>query len=826
MKSSFINEINLWFSEMKSGLLLAERFSQQIDQLVCSIFDSVDNGMRATLIATGGYGRRELCPYSDIDIMFFAPDRADTLSVEKMLYRLWDTGFEISHSFRTPRECIEEAFKDMRTRTSLLETRYVAGDKKLYEMFRTKVYPEIAYRKQKDFVRDKLLEMEKRHMDSGDSVFVLEPNIKQGEGGLRDVHTSYWLSRVALKIEEFQGLARLMTGHEHKRFMGAYDFLLRSRFALHLESLRRNDLLSFEYQKNVAGRLGFKDSSRFTASERFMRYYHLKSRIIRNMTRRILADCSRSYVPFYKDWRVKKLTDDFSLSGGKIVVTKDDLFRKTPEKIMEAFFLFSKTGRKFSAGTRDKICSALVRIRHRTRQSPSAAHHFLEILKGERVYDTLREMHETGVLDRFIPEFGALGLLVVHEPYHMYTVDEHTLLAIRNLERLSATKYKSLEDFHTVIKEIGRIDTLFMAILFHDIGKAAGRHHEEEGYKRLKRIMERFNLDVKKRARIEFLVKNHILMSKTALRMEPSDSEVVAMFADAVGDAENLKAIYLITYADMSAVNPGFWNSWKAYLLKELYSNTMAYLAGIREDREEYLSGLRDLCPPAELPGLMEFIGEMPERYLLSTTRAKVIEDHRLVREMQGNGLSLRTDVGPHEVAELSISAEDRTGLFSKIVGFLTSKGLNIVNGRIFTGRNGIVIDKISVSNWKDIWWEGLEDDLAGGLRGVIVGGNLFSVESRSLKAESPFDIFIELDNEASEEFSLIEIFSPDRLGLLFDIANVLYGLGVDIISARINTESGLAHDIFHVQAEKAKIDYSKAREILSELWTTLKGTM
>ncbi|MDA8434148.1 MAG: hypothetical protein M0Z60_14475 [Nitrospiraceae bacterium] len=336
--------------------------------------------------------------------------------------------------------------------------------------------------------------------------------------------------------------------------------------------------------------------------------------------------------------------------------------------------------------------------------------------------------------------------------------------------------------------------------------------------------MERFNLDVKKRTRIEFLVKNHILMSRIALRMEPSDNEVVAMFADAVGDAENLKAIYLITYADMSAVNPGFWNAWKAYLLKELYAHTLAYLSGVREGREEYLNGLRDLCPAEELSGLMEFIGAMPERYLVAATRAKVIEDYRLVREMKGNGFSMRIDIGPHDVAELSISAEDRTGLFSKIVGFLSSKGLNIVNGRIFTGRNGVVIDKISISNWKDIWWEGLEEDLGRGLLGVIVSGVPFSVEGRRLKAESPFDIFIELDNEASEEFSLIEIFSPDRLGLLYDIANVLYGLGVDIISARINTESGLAQDIFHVQAEKAKIDYEKAREILSELWTTLKG--
>jgi [protein-PII] uridylyltransferase len=824
MTNNIVNEINIWFGESRSGIHLAERYTRKIDQLVSSIFDSIDKGMKAALFATGGYGRGELCPYSDIDIMFFAPDRTDTGAAEMMLYRLWDTGFEISHSFRTPKECIEEAFKDMRTRTSLLEARYVAGDRSLYDMFRSKVYPEIVYRKQKDFVREKLLEMERRHLSSGESVFLLEPHVKEGEGGLRDVHTSYWLSKVARKLEDFSGFSQLLSANEYRRFIGAYDFLLRCRFALHLESMRKNDVLSFEYQKGVAGRLGFRDTAKFTATERFMRYYHLKSRIIRETTRRIMADCSRSYVPFFRDWRVKKVGDDFALSGGKIVVSRDGLFRKEPDKVMEAFSLFAKTGKKFSDSTREKIVSALIRINDRVRHSPAAVHCFLEILRGPRVYETLREMQETGVLGRFIPEFGALRMLVVHEPYHMYTVDEHTLIAIRNLERLRATKYKNLEDFHTIIKEMERIDTLFMAILFHDIGKAAGRHHEEEGYKRLKRIMERFNLDVKKRRRIEFLVKNHILMSRAALRMEPSDNEVVAMFADAVGDAENLKAIYLITYADMSAVNPEFWNSWKAYLLKELYVNTLAYLSGVREGRGEYLDGLRDACPKGELSGLLDFIAEMPERYLLASTRDRVLQDYRLVQEMKETGFSMRIDSGPGEIAELSLSTEDRPGLFADIVGFLSSRGLNIVNGRIFTGRKGVVIDKISVSNWKDVWWEGLEADLGKGLKEVILGGQPFATGGRRLRAESPFDIFIELDNEAFEEFTLLEIFSPDRLGLLYDIANVLHRLGADIISARINTEAGLAQDIFYVQRDKAKIEYRKAQEILSELWTTLKG--
>lgn len=825
IKNKMLAEIESSFGESKGGIALAELYTMKMDQLIQEIFNSINKDIKGVLIATGGYGRRELCPYSDVDIMFFAQERADTQAVEQILYKIWDTGFDIGHSFRTARECIEEAFKDIRTRTSLLEARYVAGDKRLFADFRSKVYPEIAYRKQKDFIREKLIEMEKRHLSSGDSVFLLEPHIKEGEGGLRDIHTAYWLSKVAMKVDKLTDFSRLLGPHDYKRFIGAYDFLLRCRFGLHLESRRRNDILSFDYQKNVSARLGFKDSVKFTATERFMRYYYLKSRIIRETMRKITAACSRPYVPLFRDWRIKKINEDFSLSGGYIIMTKEGLFARNPDKIMEAFYLFSKTGKKFSDSTRDKIRSCLLHINKRTRHSPSAVHHFLDILRGERVYETLREMQEIGVLGRFIPEFGVLRQLVVHEPYHMYTVDEHTLLAVRNLERLKTTQYQNLDDFHTIIKGMERIDALFMALLFHDIGKAAGRRHEEEGYKRLKNIMERFNLDVKKRTRIEFLVKNHILMSKIALKMETSDVEVVAVFADAVGDPENLKAIYLITYADMSAVNPGFWNSWKAYLLRELYDHTMDHLSGIKRGREDYMEGLRELCPQDEqMHGLMDFVGEMPDRYLFSTTRSRIIEDYGLVRKAKEGGFSIRIDPGPREVAELSISAADRPGLFSKIVGFLSSRGLNIVSGKIFTGRKGIVIDKITVSNWKDIWWEGIEDDLREGLKGIITGARPLSVVSRPVRTESPFDIFIELDNEVSDEYTLIEIFSPDRLGLLYDISNAMYLRGVNIISARINTDGGLAQDIFYVQSEKDKIDYSKAQEILSELWMILKG--
>jgi [protein-PII] uridylyltransferase len=826
------------------GSFLVERYTRKIDNLVKGIFNSIINNdndpgiptknkrrdskltdSNIALIALGGYGREELAPFSDIDIMFFAPDRVNTKSAEVLLHQLWDTGLTICHSFRTADECIEEALKDLKTRTSMLEARYIAGNMQLYRTFRNKVYPEIAYKNQRNFVRERIKDMEKRHLDSGDSVFILEPNIKEGEGGLRDVHTAYWLSKVALRIEKISDFSGVMNSYDYRRFLSAYDFLLKTRFCLHLNTKRKNDNLTFEYQKNVAERLGFKSSKKFKASERFMRYYYLKSKVIKDMTRMIMITCSRPYIRIRKNMDTKKITDDFSVSGGKLVATKENLFSKNPVKIMESFYLYSKTGRKFSELLRDNIRSNLLRINRKTRNSSVAIHCFLDIFKSTRVYDTLHEMHDTGVLGMFIPEFGTLRWLVVHEPYHMYTIDEHTLLAIRNLENLKTTKYKSLENLKVIINGLEQFNVLLIALLFHDIGKGVGgRHHEEEGYKMLKNIMERFNLDSKKRLRIEFLVKNHVLMSKIALRRELSDIEEIARFADAVGDIENLKAIYLITYADMSAVNPHYLSSWKAYLLKDLYERTMDFLSGIKENRTEYIKSLLNTSKKIAVQDLIHFIDEMPERYMLSTTKTKVLEDFKLIEKMKENGFSMRIDTRPEGIVEIVLGAEDSPGLFSRIVGFLSSKGLNIINGRIFTGKNGIVIDKISVSNWKHLWWDGLQNEIEEGLRSIIIDNMPVHIVRRIQKAESLFDIFIELDNEASEEYTLIEIFSPDRMGLLFDISNVMYKKDMNIISARINTESGLAQDVFYIQSNTKKINNSIAQELLSELWITLKG--
>ncbi len=824
MNDNMLTQIAVWMEQGLWGRQLAERYTASIDERVAGIFNELADDPDLLLVATGGYGRRELAPFSDIDILFLAESRKNANAAEKVLYRLWDEKLDISHAFRTLNECIEEAFRDIRTRTALLESRYLAGSRRLFEKYMKDVYPAIAYRKQKQFVAEKLKEREKRHISTGDSIYLLEPQVKEGDGGLRDIHAVLWLSRVVFRIEDLQGLSSILTSHDHKRFLDAYDFMIQTRYCLHSESKRQNDILSFEYQRAVASRLGFRDSAKFSGAERMMRYYYLKGRIIRDISHAVMVRCSRQYAPIFRDFTKKKITDDFSLSGGKLIARKEEMFSGHSEKIMEAFYHFSRIDKRFSNRLREQIRESLPRINRRTRTIPSAVHHFREVMKSRRVYETLREMHETGVLGRFIPEFGALRSLVVHEAYHMYTVDEHTLLAIRNLEQLRTTTVRSLEALKEIILGMEKLDVLFLSILFHDIGKAVGRHHEEEGYKRLKSIMERLNMPSDKRLRIEFLVRNHVLMSRIAMTREIDDPEVIASFADAIGDQENLKAIYLITYADMSAVNPQFWNAWKATLLWELYERTTKHLLGSSGPAKKHDAAALFPGDRAMQKDLTLFLDAMPQRYHLATIDDRLKKDFLLHQKAAVQGAAVRIDVIPDGIAEIVICASDAPGLFSRIVGFLSMRKLNIVHGRIYTGKNGIVIDKIAVSNWKDVWWDGLERDIAVGLEDAVMKRQEISLASQNRDVHGLFDAFVEIDNESSDLYTLVEIFSQDRIGLLYDISKIFHMKGAGVVYARINTEAGLAQDIFAVRSGVNKLDYETSFEIMRDLWHILKN--
>lgn len=821
----FLKEIEAVFDNY-TGRQLAAFYTQKIDDYLIKLFNSIESREPITLIAIGGYGRAELAPYSDIDVMFFAENKADSKKVEAILYKLWDAGLTVGHCYRTPDECLSEAKKDLRTYTSLLEARFIAGDKDLYNYFIKNIYSALAYRKQKNFIKTKLKEMEKRHIDYGGSVFLLEPNIKECQGGLRDIHTLLWLAKIAFRIKGIDEFSQLISFHDQRRLISAYDFLLKIRFCLHLISKRRNDVLSFDIHQHVSEKLGFHDSKKFVGSERFMRYLYLKANVVKDITSVIVGICTRQWLGDTEskyNFRKKRITDNFCIYKDVIIHTASGNLERKHEWVIEAFYVYAKTGKKFSYLLKNDLKRSLLNINKQLRNSQKAANFFFEIFRSNRIYETLREMHDTGVLGRYIPEFGALKSLVVYEPYHRYTVDEHTLLAIKHLEQLNATKYKRLEHLSEVMSNIKNKESLFMSLLFHDIGKAAGKYHEKEGYKRLKSIIDRLNLNTEQRQRIEFLVKNHTLMSNFSLKREIDDPEVIAQFADAVGDEMNLSLLYLMTYADMAAVNPVFWTEWKAYLLNDLYKKTLKYLRGVREDPDVYIDTVLSTLGEADKDNMAIFLRNMPEGYLLTTTAAeKISEDFKLAKMVKDENFAVSIDEKPDGTTELTIGAWDCAGLFSKIVGFLSSKWLNILRAKLYTGRNGLVIDKIQISNWKELWWNGMDDFIKKGLREVVLEDKPINITNRKKEVTTKFETFIELDNELSEENTIIEFYSEDRLGLLYDVSKLFYEKGLNIVSAKINTESGIAHDIFYVQRRNNN-DTFKTLELMGTLWEILK---
>ncbi len=804
------------------GTATARRLTQSIDDLLASAYKSAtyvegaDTASTLSLVAVGGYGRRELAPYSDIDIMLLAKKR-DRVSMEvaqTILYRLWDMGLNISHCFRTLDECVEDAIDNFQTRTSLIESRFLAGSSMLFNEFRQDVYQKLLFKRKREFIGELLREIAGRHKEYGDSVYLLEPNIKEGRGGLRDIQAVSWLLKTGLRMNAMEESKRILSEGDYDHFIKAYDFLLRVRLCLHFISRRRNDVLSFEFQNETAKRMGLKDTKRFLGSEILMRLYYRKAKSVMDVLARLMNMCSRPYVVFRIPIGIKKITGDFYISKNEIIVKDKGIFKNT-DRIFEAFHVYSITGKKFSSQVREAVRSRFVFINKKTRSSRAAIMYFMEILRGNRVYETLNEMHDTGILDRFIPEFARLRHLVIQEPYHRYTVDEHTLIAIRNLEMLKHTKHAKIRFLSEILKNLKQ-EVLFLSLLLHDIGKGTPhKRHEDSGYRMLKRVMERFNIEHKERQRIEFLVKNHIVLSKLALTRDSDAYETVIQLAEVVENEDNLNALYLMTYADMTAVNPGFWTEWKAYLFYEIYTKTKAHLNGVRRQYFEISD-----------PKIKEFVEDMPERYLISNTIDTIRTDYRLTAEAEVKpivSISERAD----GTAELTIIADDMPGLFSRIVGTLGFRGLNVLRARLYTGKSGLVIDKILVSNWKAMWWQGLEEQIkqdieqAIGDRQEAIGEKNYSplsIASCPVPSLKRFESLIEIDNESSDKYTILELLSPDRIGLLYDISTQFCGYDIDIISAVINTEDNIAQDVFYLQYNNGKLNAETIMNILNSM--------
>ncbi len=764
------------------------------------------------LIAVGGYGRGELNPFSDIDILFLCRDEAEREQAPRMLYALWDAGLDIAYSVRTADECIDLSRNDTKIRSSLLESRLLAGDPARYQVYLQRMQAEVFYRKPQIYITEKIAERTATRLKYGGSLYLREPNIKESAGGLRDFHSAGWLAFTRFRVSSFTDLVTqgIITSGQFTEFLRARNFLWRLRNEIHYLSGRKNDQLTFDLQDSAARDFHFRDSAHLLAVERFMKVYFLNASVIqgfsRSVTERVLPAPKRS-------WFVRAQSiGPFLLAGKTLSPGAEEGIIARPELFMQAFEIYQSRHAAFSDRLRHLISTC--RFDDEARTSAAASHAFLSILDNpDRLFDTLGLMKDLKYLGRYLPEFRAIQALARRDYYHTYTVDEHILMAVRGLEDVWQGRYPGLSSLYDAFKKLGRRWVLMLTVLLHDLGKACRSDHEHRGREIAEGILDRLGIAEDDRKRILFLIENHLLMAVLSQRRELSDQKVITEFARTVQDVENLHMLYLLTYADLSAVSPAAWSQWKAALLQDLYLRTLRTLEqsdGIEQKRYQRtgvrFKGLQEAARGSFEPDeIQSFIDAMPAHYLDTTSVQKQLYHLDMHRCLLKENLVIRYRHRPDKgYTELTVCAYDAYGMFYRTAGAIAAKNLNILRAQVYTGRNGVMIDTFQITDAEgkllvyDEVWKTVTADLR-----EVLSGERRPTEPRSSQFErgvaATVPASVEFDNTSSDALTIIDIIARDRVGLLYRITKCLYDLNLDIASAKIVTEGVRAMDSFYV---------------------------
>ncbi|HUK39460.1 MAG TPA: [protein-PII] uridylyltransferase [Candidatus Acidoferrales bacterium] len=788
---------------------------------------------RCAVVAQGGYGRGELNPYSDIDLLFLYSWKVSPFVealTQRLLYALWDAGLEVGHATRSVNESIRLADTDFKVKTALLDCRFLCGDYSLYGDFEKAVERRLVRRRIGRFIAQKLAENHSRHENYGGSVYLLEPDVKEGEGGLRDIHTARWIARVKLSVRDLDGLAlnHVISAEDVAKLKESQDFLLRVRNELHFSAGKHQDQLTFDNQEKVSQALHYEGEGALKAVEVFMRDYYLHASETNRLTSLIIHRITESgrsiWNGKYKFSRTVR--EGVRITGDQLAITNPGILKKQPGNLIQIFDDMQKYGCSLSHETRELVRAHLDLIDDNFRRSAAANIPFFEILKWkDDVYETLFEMHRAGVLGAFIPEFGRLLCMVLHDAYHIYTVDQHSLMLVREIERLKAGEYKGALPLLTQLaRETEKIELLYLGMMFHDIGKGFGGGHSERGATMVRHIAKRMKLNVDDGALVEFLVRHHLLMTNTAFRRDLEDHKSILDFAKTMGTINNLKMLYLLTFADVKAVGPDVWNPWKASLLGELYVKTLNHLEEVEKGEFEghdvravlrRIQGRvrRHLLKEYDADRVNRFIETMPERYFLATPESDMPGHFELMEEFKDGQAVISVEHFPErDCSSVVVCTHDRPGLFAAITGVLTALQLDILNARIFTSSDGRILDIFRVSHHgrSDIVmaeqkWTKFRTTLNGVLDGKIEVARLVESSRSSLllqKRVPNVSTLIQIDNEASNDFTIVEVFTADRIGVLFTITHALHQLGLSIHVAKISTNVDQVADVFYVTAE------------------------
>jgi [protein-PII] uridylyltransferase len=802
-----------------------------------------------TLVPVGGYGRNELALHSDIDLMILCTGGSDPVVEfvsEEIFYPLWDAGLEIGHSVRTVTDCIDIAGKNFHTQTSFLDARCLAGNRELFGKFKKRFHERIIEGQRKKFLENILMENQKRYQRYGEASFLLEPNIKEGKGGLRDYHSILWTAKALFNLSTPEEMvnAALLSPNDRTSLEQSLDFLWRIRNQLHILSGRKNDRLCFEYQEGMAGTPEFAAKSDFLKVEGLMKEFYLHASNIEYISSlffdRILH--ALKIKPHAKTVALpdRILEKDVSIYKEEIRIDRPEALIKKPYLLLKIFEYAARYGAEIHPRTGQFIRDNLCLVNNSFRSSRRTSRSMLNLMKlGSSAFKQLEVMLQTGLLALYIPEFENIRCQVQHDAYHIYTVDKHSLLTFLELSLMR-------EEDKYPFAEIDRPEYLFLTALLHDIGKGIGHKHAGKGADLIPKIAGRMGLEENVVRDMVFVVRHHLLLVDVATRRDLEDEKIIVECAQKIQDIKRLNMLYLLTIADSKATGSRAWTAWKAALMDELYLKIKHILQRgelatpqTTTRIQKVLAQVKDgLTPALKNPAVLKHIENMPGDYLLTVTPHKILRHIQLAQELSDKKFALFIEA-KNGFRELTVLAEDKPGLFAQISGVLALNDLDVLGTQIFTWGDGIAVDifqlrelieepadetHMSHGDTKDnennpplppfgkgglggfsgeIRWKKVAEDLEKTLSGRL------SFDYRLAEKTTPLPLQtkkrgrsskVVIDNESSDFYTVIEVYTDDRPGLLYSLARTLFDMGLDIRSAKISTKVDQVVDVFYVR--------------------------
>lgn len=819
-----------------SGHAVAAAQAFLIDQIVRLIHDYVVThvypmgnptaGARLAVMAVGGYGRGEMAPHSDVDIAFLTPMRKNSWTeqvTEAMLYLLWDLGLKVGQSSRSLNDMVRMAKSDLTIRTALLEGRFIWGDKALYDEAAARFFAEVVHGTTRDFIAQKLAERDARHKRMGDSRYVVEPNVKDGKGGLRDLQTLYWIGKYAYNVRSAAELVdkKLFNMTEYRGFRRAANFFWAVRCHLHDITGRAEERLTFDLQREVAERMNYADRPGKSAVERFMQFYFLNAKKVGDLTGIFLAHIDEKFaasdrrlIPTIR--RKPRKLNGFQLDRGRLITPDSGFFQADPVRLIELFHLADLHELEIHPVAMRQAMRDARLITRKMRDNPAANAMFLDILSSPRDPEAvLRWMNEATVFGRFVPEFGRVVAQMQFDMYHHYTVDEHSIRAIGLLSQLASG---ALTDDHPKVSEIIATLTTYralsVAVLLHDIAKGRKGDHSILGAEIALELCPRLGLSDAETELVAWLVRHHLLMSATAFKRDLSDYKTISDFAALVKSPERLKLLLVLTTVDIRAVGPGVWNSWKRQLLGTLYDTAeeVLRLGHKQHGRSEKIAACKAEVAAslgADAARVARWDTWLPDAYWIAEPEDIIARNVEQLEHMDKNApLSIAAEYYPARGATLvTIIAADHPGLFYRISGGIHAAGGNIIDARIHTTRDGMALDNFLI---QDVHGAAMREEdqimrLKSAIADALTNRQQMTDRLDARPAAHPradaFSItpFAIVDNNASNRFTVVEVNAQDRPALLSRLAQIFFEANMIVHSAHIATYGERAVDTFYI---------------------------